>query len=517
MGAGGGPEGGARTRGGADAGGSGAARPARRGPEPRGPDQRGSGPQGPAATGWKGPLALLCLAISLLLWLNGLLASLDRPSVGDDLSRRQLELAVLAAPQLPASLVEPLAGADPEAALLEHLRLEIDRRQEAGEPAPADLLLERALLLRRQQDRRQGDALLQQVRSRSAEDPHSSAAERQLARALLADRAPAAGAIANPAEARRRAAALGRGPLLEQLSCAALAGSPEACGAEAAARRAARQLLAVTLLPPLILLLGLGLLLRQLWLRWRQGALPLAPLQGPALGGVDVVLLVAGGFVVVGELVTPVVLTPLVQRGLAGLGLSGPLRDAASVVALYLGLMAAPLLILALMLRGLGPAPAGGWLQFRWVPLAGTLRRALGGFLMVLPLVSLVGWLQGQLWSDAGGSNPLLELVLKSQNLPALACFAVTAILLAPLFEETVFRGVLLPVAARELGGPWGVVVSAAVFAVAHLSLGELPALFVLGLGLGWLRLSSGRLGASVLMHALWNAMTFGNLVLLGS
>ena len=46
---------------------------------------------------------------------------------------------------------------------------------------------------------------------------------------------------------------------------------------------------------------------------------------------------------------------------------------------------------------------------------------------------------------------------------------------------------------------------------------GNPSALLMLGLGLGWLRLSSGRLGASVLMHSLWNAMTFANLVLLGS
>jgi membrane protease YdiL (CAAX protease family) len=45
--------------------------------------------------------------------------------------------------------------------------------------------------------------------------------------------------------------------------------------------------------------------------------------------------------------------------------------------------------------------------------------------------------------------------------------------------------------------------------------LGELPALFVLGLGLGWLRLQSGRLGPSVLMHGLWNGLTFANLLLL--
>ncbi len=56
---------------------------------------------------------------------------------------------------------------------------------------------------------------------------------------------------------------------------------------------------------------------------------------------------------------------------------------------------------------------------------------------------------------------------------------------------------------------------SAAAFALAHLSLGELLPLFVLGLGLGWLRLQSGRLGASVLMHGLWNGLTFANLLLL--
>jgi len=135
---------------------------------------------------------------------------------------------------------------------------------------------------------------------------------------------------------------------------------------------------------------------------------------------------------------------------------------------------------------------------------------------MVLPLVSLVGWLQGQLWGDPGGSNPLLELVLNSHNVPALACFGFTAIVLAPLFEETIFRGALLPVAARKLGAAGGILLSAAVFAVAHLSLGELLPLLVLGIGLGWVRWSSGRLGSCVLMHGLWNALTFANLVVLG-
>jgi len=54
------------------------------------------------------------------------------------------------------------------------------------------------------------------------------------------------------------------------------------------------------------------------------------------------------------------------------------------------------------------------------------------------------------------------------------------------------------------------------VFAVAHLSLGELPPLLMLGLGLGWLRWNGGRLSSCVLMHGLWNGLTFANLLILG-
>ena len=106
--------------------------------------------------------------------------------------------------------------------------------------------------------------------------------------------------------------------------------------------------------------------------------------------------------------------------------------------------------------------------------------------------------------------------MLNSHNVPALACFGFTAVVLAPLFEETIFRGALLPVAARKLGAAGGILLSGAVFAVAHLSLGELLPLLVLGIGLGWVRWSGGRLGSCVLMHALWNALTFANLVVLG-
>jgi membrane protease YdiL (CAAX protease family) len=70
-------------------------------------------------------------------------------------------------------------------------------------------------------------------------------------------------------------------------------------------------------------------------------------------------------------------------------------------------------------------------------------------------------------------------------------------------------------VLGRHIGGIAAVGISAILFALAHLSLGELVPLSVLGVGLGLLRWQSGRLGASVCLHALWNSLTFLNLLLL--
>ena len=122
---------------------------------------------------------------------------------------------------------------------------------------------------------------------------------------------------------------------------------------------------------------------------------------------------------------------------------------------------------------------------------------------MVTPVVMLTGWLLVRLVGDPGGSNPLLELVLGSRDPLALALLALTAVVLAPLFEETIFRGALLPVLAMRLGPLPGVLLSGLLFAMAHISVGELAPLTVLGVGLGLVRLRSGRLWPSVLMLSL--------------
>jgi membrane protease YdiL (CAAX protease family) len=458
----------------------------------------GSGP------GWRPFLAWLSLLLSGLLWLNGLLGSLERPSVDHSLSLRQLQLELLAAPVLPARLQPLLLPRDPAAALAEALAQQLQEQQ--GPPDP-DRQLQLALLQLRQGEAAQAGPLLQRLALLVPTD-------QRLLLERLETPGAAAAATAGQLETLLTPWRSSTSALTEQLLCERLARDPQPCADPARARQALLRLFAVTWLPALLLLVGLGLLLREGWLLARR-RLPLPPLTGPALGLLDVTLLIAGGFVVLGELIA-VLVAPLSAVLLSPLAADPIRQQSLQVVLLYLALMLPPLLILRVQLAGSPPpVPDGGWLQWRWRPLAGSLQRAVAMLLMVLPLVAGASWIVEHLVGDPGGSNPLLELVLSANDPLALLGFAFTAMVLAPLFEETLFRGVLLPVLAQRWGSLPALLASAAAFALAHLSLGELVPLAVLGLGLGWLRLRSAGLAPCVLMHALWNTLTFANLVLL--
>ena len=123
--------------------------------------------------------------------------------------------------------------------------------------------------------------------------------------------------------------------------------------------------------------------------------------------------------------------------------------------------------------------------------------------------------IMNSLIENQNGSNPLLEIVLKNDNYLSLSLLFLTTTILAPLFEEIIFRGVLLPILSRDFGVILGILISAFIFAIAHLSISEMPPLLVLGIGLGVTRMASGSLLSSVLMHSLWNGLTFFNLFLL--
>ncbi len=194
----------------------------------------------------------------------------------------------------------------------------------------------------------------------------------------------------------------------------------------------------------------------------------------------------------------------------AGLTIKG---KALYVLASYFFMAGGGLLVLYLSLKSFFPLPQD-WFKltnknwYLW---------GIGGYVVAIPSVFLVSILNQQLWQGRGGSNPLLLLALESQDKFALAIFFITASIAAPIFEEIMFRGFLLPSLTRYLP-VWGaIVLSGVIFAVAHLSLAEIIPLATLGIILGIVYTRSRSLLASITVHSLWNSGTLFSLFLLGS
>ncbi|KAB1208048.1 hypothetical protein CJ030_MR7G000832 [Morella rubra] len=121
--------------------------------------------------------------------------------------------------------------------------------------------------------------------------------------------------------------------------------------------------------------------------------------------------------------------------------------------------------------------------------------------------------LTGAALSFFSGESPQRETDALVRLLPLIGSSSIsTACLLgitgvfAPLLEETVFRGFFLVSLTKWVPTPVAVIISAAVFALAHLTPGEFPQLFVLGTALGFSYAQTRNLLTPITIHALWNS-----------
>lgn len=80
---------------------------------------------------------------------------------------------------------------------------------------------------------------------------------------------------------------------------------------------------------------------------------------------------------------------------------------------------------------------------------------------------------------------------------------------LAPLFEELLFRGFLLPLLAQRGKLAWALALTALLFGAIHLQPAGLPILCTLGLVLGLAMRQTGSLRTPILVHACWNGALF--------
>jgi membrane protease YdiL (CAAX protease family) len=137
-----------------------------------------------------------------------------------------------------------------------------------------------------------------------------------------------------------------------------------------------------------------------------------------------------------------------------------------------------------------------------WVVLAG-----VGVFLvatvMIYPLVHL-----------ANAHQQVVDDLEKASG-AKLAVFAVIAVIVAPVCEELLFRGLLLQALRRRISPEGAVIVQALAFALAHPMLsptvGDLavvPALFLLGAISGVVAVRRGDLSRSIMLHVGFNLLT---------
>ncbi|EFJ52218.1 hypothetical protein VOLCADRAFT_120396 [Volvox carteri f. nagariensis] len=120
----------------------------------------------------------------------------------------------------------------------------------------------------------------------------------------------------------------------------------------------------------------------------------------------------------------------------------------------------------------------------------------------VAALLSVVGYEQavgGQ--GTVDGVAGMIDLDLPTY----LSLLAVTGVM-APLLEETVFRGFLLTSLTRFMPTWAAVAASSVSFGLAHLSARDLPVLCALGLLLGWSYVRSRNLLTPIVIHGAWNS-----------
>jgi hypothetical protein len=140
----------------------------------------------------------------------------------------------------------------------------------------------------------------------------------------------------------------------------------------------------------------------------------------------------------------------------------------------------------------------------------------LAGFAVAVPIVYVTGWLVHLVGGPAPVSeNPLIPVLLQSRSVSDRLLVLLTVTILAPVFEELLFRGVLLPALRRPLGPALAIGFSGLLFAAIHLDAHALIPLTALGSVLGYVAHRGGSLVPAMVTHGLWNAQAFVQIELL--
>lgn len=161
--------------------------------------------------------------------------------------------------------------------------------------------------------------------------------------------------------------------------------------------------------------------------------------------------------------------------------------------------------------KGAGVVRDFGW-RFQWVDLAYGL--GIGGVLLFLAAALSFG-VSALVGLEAGADEATnTQIIADAGDGVALVVIAIAAVVLAPIVEELFFRGLCLRAIERRFGTVTGVLASSVLFTLPHFTNPSLAGtavlfsvIFAIGLVLAMLVVRTGRLGAAVIAHAVFNAI----------
>ena len=183
------------------------------------------------------------------------------------------------------------------------------------------------------------------------------------------------------------------------------------------------------------------------------------------------------------------------------------ISSAGIIISMVFNLMVCVALLMYLhRLRGLNPAELFGLQDVHWHSI---FRVVLVFTVVCLVTVSLVAigvthWLQS-VWPDLQ-PQPLVETFKTSENLGLKVLVVLAAVVIAPLAEETLFRGFVYGVLKRYTDTPFAALASSLMFAIIHQHVGSLVPLCVLAVLFCIAYELTGCLLVPMLLHMIFNA-----------
>jgi uncharacterized protein len=168
------------------------------------------------------------------------------------------------------------------------------------------------------------------------------------------------------------------------------------------------------------------------------------------------------------------------------------------------------------MILGEGAIPLGTWLfsvrkyRCRWEAL-GFKKFDIKKVLLLATAVTALGLAISigyeVLMQELGWGTSDDTYLLFNANGIGIAFFAIIAAVVAPLAEETFFRGFAFQGLKKRYGSGWGIFLSALLFSLAHMSPSGLVPIFILGLMLAWLFNKTRSIWPCIIVHAAYNSI----------